>query len=1159
MPEYLAPGVYVEEVDTGSKPIEGVSTSTAGMVGVTERGPVNVPMLITSYGEYQRRFGGVLNPLDFPSHCFLPHAVEGFFTNGGKRAYITRALPAEANPAERNLFDRGTSQSASTVLLRAAPENSGSAITPPLLYVLDSQNLAANDSIRVGDGSRAEYRQVTNIGVPANNTQVPVNFPLSYAHNAGAAINQINRVVDVAYPNAPFSLVDASVAGSRTLLLSGDPADVAKLVAKLNAVPPVSQLFEIGTANSGEYRFCVEVTDLGGNPDKPAEHLARIRLDSDLEMAYATGPVVTPLDIGADVIQGAILTLPSSAGEQMVFVDDRNGQFNVPADLAVIDAGASQEVRRIGELDQLILAWGAYETYPVRSLVEDINLTDDDRTIAAPPPAAGESRITLTDVAGLGAGQEVTITNGVLSDSVIIDSVDTANSQITLRTPLVNAYAGDANVRLTAKHLTAAVKAGDKIIALDNRLGLAVQDVIRIGTAPEEEFVTIADIDGERGAAPDAGRIVLTRQLSRSHATNAEIRRLNPPSPAVAGRQPALLILAAGIGAAEIWVNDGHGYAAGDFIRVTLPSGGKYYHRLAVDAAAAAPVEVTLDSALAMTHETGAPVVERMQLMVVQALDAGAWGNRLRVSVEDEPSGLASNAQIVSVTNRSQIRLSSLTGVEPGTVLEILGPQQTDGAVGEPVKVRTIDRTANNLVNLSPGLSLSQIAAHNAALAEGQRLRLRSCEFRLTIYLMRSPDPAVPTRSDTAQDSETFRYLSLDPRHSRYIEKIIGTTWAEGASEDDASPPRPLRREDRRSEGESQYVRVYDLGKDTVGAGEPENTLYGIRLGPEALVDIISPGRSRPARHLLEGGNDSLATLSDNTYIGDDAPEPEGRTGLHSFQNIEDISLIAIPGQLTSNIQQALIDQCNSMRYRFAVLDGPQPPSDSLNDVQVQRQQYDTKYAALYHPWLMIPHPFPTNLADIPEYPIPPSGHMLGIYARTDIDRGVHKAPANEVVRGILGLRRLLNKAEQDILNPSPVNINVIRDFRNNNRGIRVYGGRVITSDPDWKYVNVRRLLIYLEHSIDRGLQWVVFEPNAEPLWARVRRTISNFLTTVWRNGALEGTTKEEAFFVKCDRTTMMQTDIDNGKLICVIGVAPVKPAEYVIIRIGLWTAHAED
>ena len=310
---------------------------------------------------------------------------------------------------------------------------------------------------------------------------------------------------------------------------------------------------------------------------------------------------------------------------------------------------------------------------------------------------------------------------------------------------------------------------------------------------------------------------------------------------------------------------------------------------------------------------------------------------------------------------------------------------------------------------------------------------------------------------------------------------------------------------------------------------------------------------------------DSIASLTDYIYIGADNVNPELRTGLFTFVNIDDISIVSVPGRTSPVIQGALIDHCESNRYCFAVLDGPVPnqvlqsSNDSIADVQQQRQQFDTKYAALYHPWLLIQDPFPVNLGKMSNYPVPPGGHVLGVYARTDIARGVHKAPANEVVSGIIGLQRIINKPEQDILNPYPVNINVIRDFRPNDRGIRVWGGRVITSDTDWKYVNVRRLLIFIEKSIDRGLQWVVFEPNADPLWARVRRTIGNFLTTVWRNGALEGTKPEEAYFVKCDRTTMTQTDIDNGKLIAVIGVAPVKPAEFVIIRIGLFTANASS
>jgi phage tail sheath protein FI len=386
----------------------------------------------------------------------------------------------------------------------------------------------------------------------------------------------------------------------------------------------------------------------------------------------------------------------------------------------------------------------------------------------------------------------------------------------------------------------------------------------------------------------------------------------------------------------------------------------------------------------------------------------------------------------------------------------------------------------------------------------------------------------------------------MDSRHSRYFQTIIGDIDG------------PIRPSDRRTEGESRYIRVHDLAQDLA---EPTRTttLESVRLGPETLVDILPDGRLRPARHPLFDGDDSISTLTDDLYIGFDNPTPENRTGLQTMRNIEQISLMAVPGRTSVKMQSTVITLCELLRYRFAVLDGPQPPRDMLSDVQTLRQQYDTKYAGIYHPWLIIPDPFPTNLANIADYPIPPSGHVLGLIARIDIERGVHKPPANEVLRGITGLYRLLNKEQQDILNPSPVNINVIRDFRPNNRGIRVFGARVMTSDPDWKYVNVRRLLIFIEASIDRGLQWVVFEPNAEPLWARVRRAISAFLTTVWRNGALEGTKPEEAYFVKCDRTTMTQADIDNGRLIVVVGVAPVKPAEYVIIRIGLWTAHAEE
>jgi uncharacterized protein len=239
----------------------------------------------------------------------------------------------------------------------------------------------------------------------------------------------------------------------------------------------------------------------------------------------------------------------------------------------------------------------------------------------------------------------------------------------------------------------------------------------------------------------------------------------------------------------------------------------------------------------------------------------------------------------------------------------------------------------------------------------------------------------------------------------------------------------------------------------------------------------------------------------------------------------------------------------------MAIVDPPQ--ASSLSQVREFRSQFDTKYAALYYPWLEILDPTkrPDPGSPPPRLVIPPSGAVAGIYARSDIERGVHKAPANEVVLGITQFENKKNITfdQQAVLNPE--GINALRFFEG--RANRVWGARTMSSDPEWKYVNVRRLFIYLEHSIDKSTQWAVFEPNNERLWASIRQTIEDFLLVVWRTGALMGTKPEEAYFVRCDRTTMTQNDLDNGRLICLIGVAPTYPAEFVIFRIGQWTADA--
>lgn len=492
MPEYLAPGVYVEEVDTGAKPIEGVSTSTAGMLGVTERGPVNWPILITSIGEFTHWFGGTLNIRDFRNnigaHCYLPHAVQGFFTNGGKRVYVTRVLDTSgARNATVNLFGRGDANSANTVLLRAVNERTGTAANLPLIYVLDisdiNVNLAdptQNDWIRIGDGSNAEYRQVAALGTAADNTHVSLNFPLSFSHAQGDSVTQILRAEDTTY-TAAFSLVSAAQAADTTILVrEGAAGEITTLVGAGEI------LLEIGGAN-GEYHF-VEIATI------VAADQARVRLRSPLAMAHpAATTTAIPIQIPTTtppVINTATLARAPSAGSRMIFVNDRDGDFDDRTTLILIGNATDTthwEVRRIGDLSQLRVTTGAYEYYAAGSLVEAVTLADDVRTVAA-PTAINDLTITLSDASALAVGDSVVVGADVVAtaETRIIRTVDTGANQLTFTAALDNAHSASELVQPAAKTSTTAVSAGSRVIALDNRLGLSVGDVIRVGTAPNQ-------------------------------------------------------------------------------------------------------------------------------------------------------------------------------------------------------------------------------------------------------------------------------------------------------------------------------------------------------------------------------------------------------------------------------------------------------------------------------------------------------------------------------------------------------------------------------------------------------------------------------------------------------------------------------------------------
>ena len=330
---------------------------------------------------------------------------------------------------------------------------------------------------------------------------------------------------------------------------------------------------------------------------------------------------------------------------------------------------------------------------------------------------------------------------------------------------------------------------------------------------------------------------------------------------------------------------------------------------------------------------------------------------------------------------------------------------------------------------------------------------------------------------------------------------------------------------------------------------------YGKRLQQNSALVRLTQALPPPLAALPVVGLTPLAGGADGTapttveYEGKNTDSSK-RTGLAALELDEyrEVALVAAPGATDPTIVKAVYEHCERNRFRFAVIDSAPNVGDAAS--LDPRTDYTTSYAAFYYPWVFV-----SDLRTGARRKVPPSGHVLGLYARTDNERGVWKAPANDTLRDVFDLEYYVDTGTQEVLNPRGVN--AIRRFPA--RGIRVWGARTLSDNALWKYVSVRRLFIFLEHSIYDSTQWVVFEPNDERLWARVKDTIRLFLRTQWRNGAMMGLTEDEAFTIACDRSTMTQDDILNGRLVCEIGIAPVRPAEFVIFRIYQNTAEAQS
>jgi hypothetical protein len=432
-----------------------------------------------------------------------------------------------------------------------------------------------------------------------------------------------------------------------------------------------------------------------------------------------------------------------------------------------------------------------------------------------------------------------------------------------------------------------------------------------------------------------------------------------------------------------------------------------------------------------------------------------------------------------------------------------------------------------------------------------------------------------------------FSSLGLDPNHPNYIGTVLGV-----------NPPRPIDQLQNQvwfeigaslNTGPTLFENLFPTWIDPstsipLWKKGTAFTLNQLVSDPNGNVEIVTAagtsGNTAPAWNATIGGSTTdggvtwkdlgplvpstsfvLGTGTGGSTKGDDGAEPmenDYANALQYFKSLEDIAIVGTPGSSAYTDSNdimigAVIPHVEAPRaYRVAVLEAGQGLLDS--DYENVRAQIDSSYAALYVPWVKTPNPLAVAGTSTPaQVLVPPTGFIAGIYARNDVQNSVAKAPANEVVLGAVDFERHINFAEQSLLNP--LGINCLRFFPD--RGYLVWGARTVSSDTSLMYVNVRRYLIYLEHSIDNGTQWAVFENNGPALWARVSDSIDSFLTNEFASGNLQGSSPSEAFFVRCDRTTMTQNDLDNGRMICLIGVALLKPAEFVIFRIGQMTANA--
>ena len=512
----------------------------------------------------------------------------------------------------------------------------------------------------------------------------------------------------------------------------------------------------------------------------------------------------------------------------------------------------------------------------------------------------------------------------------------------------------------------------------------------------------------------------------------------------------------------------------------------------------------------------------------LQAQTPGAWGDAITVFVAQTSLAASQTSSQVQPPSGSASYLSSIVGFPVGTLVKAYQA----GIAPQYHVVTGTDPTMNLLIWDS---------ALTAPLNLLQPISFESVEFSITVLL-------------NSMEQEIFSGLSLDSRSANYIETAISLSTSNFIQATDLQSPAP-----------------YPDRLPNPGA-------------PQLIDGVLS----------FWGGRDGIAALTALDFIGD--PASESKWGLRTLENVDQVSIVCCPDILIEPspavayvppppvkmnpclpgvspaiapqykgapvesapqfsltdvyyMQQAMVSHSEAMQYRIAILDPPDfgYPRQQVNlgEIQTWRNRFDSSYAALYFPWVLVSDPLLLNNQIVRR--IPPSGHVAGVCANTDTTVGVYKAPANVELQWAQDVTTEVSPNMQGFLNP--LGVNCIRSFRG--RGLRIYGARTLSSDTNWQFVNVRRLMCMIEQALEVALQWAVFEPNNFYLWQKVTMTVTTFLTTLWQQGALVGNTAADAFFVQCNQLNNPLATTSVGQMLAVIGVAPTIPAEFVVFRIG--------